>query len=172
MIENFHSHGSHAVGVDMIETDRVARVLSKHPIRFLERVYTEAERAFCRGRVPELAARFAAKEAVMKMLGTGARSVGWKEIEVLPDRRGKPLVYLYGGARRRAQVIELDAIDISLTHLLSFAMAVSVGHVREPEQIQSDAREFLLLRLRERGLLGKNEGDAPEPPGRNGIGSE
>ncbi len=67
--------------------------------RFLGRIYTAVEVAFCRGRVHELAARFAAKEAVMKALGTGARGVAWREIEVLPNHRGKPLVYLYGRAK-------------------------------------------------------------------------
>src|SRR5262249_60663441 len=112
---------AHGVGVDMIETDRVRAVLAKHPERFLSRVFTPEEVAFCRGRVPELAARFAAKEAVMKALGTGARSVGWREIEVLPDRRGKPLVYLYGGAAERAAIIGLHDIDISLSHLAGVA---------------------------------------------------
>lgn len=148
---------THAVGIDIIETDRVARVLAKHPERFIRRVYTPAETAFCRGRVPELAARFAAKEAVMKALGTGARSVAWRDIEVLPDRRGKPLVYLYGGARRRAEHIGLTAIDISLTHLASFAMAAVVCAQERPEQDPAEARERLIARLQERGLLGQDE---------------
>jgi len=137
----------------MIEIDRVAKVLARHPRRFIERVYTPEEAAFCRGRVPELAARFAAKEAVMKALGTGARSVAWRDIEVLPDRRGKPLVYLYGGAARRAETIGLEAIDVSLSHLDSFALAVVVCMAQRPEQTHAEARERLVRRLRERGLL-------------------
>jgi holo-[acyl-carrier protein] synthase len=144
---------THAVGVDMIETDRVRAVLERHPERFLERVFTPEEVAFCRGRVPELAARFAAKEAVMKALGTGARSVGWREIEVLPDRRGKPLVYLYGGAAERAATIGLHDIDISLSHLESFAVAVVVCAQEILEQEPGEARERLVARLRARGLL-------------------
>ena len=137
----------------MIETDRVRRVLERHPERFLARVYTREERAFCRGRVSELAARFAAKEAVMKALGTGARSVGWREIEVLPDRRGKPLLYLYGGAAERAERIGLEAIDVSLSHLETFAIAVVVCSQRRHEQDPAEARERLVARLRERGRL-------------------
>ena len=144
---------THAVGIDMIEIDRVARVLARHPRRFIERVYTPEEAAFCRGRVPELAARFAAKEAVMKALGMGARSVAWRDIEVLPDRRGKPLVYLYGGAAKRAETIELEAIDVSLSHLESFALAAVVCTAQRPEQTHAEARERLVRRLRERGLL-------------------
>ena len=148
---------SHAVGIDMIETDRVAAVLAKHPERFLRRVFTPAEVAFCRGRVPELAARFAAKEAMMKALGTGARSVAWRDIEVLPDRRGKPMVYLYGGAKRRAETIGLDAIDVSLTHLASFAMAAVVCAQERPEEDRVEARVRLVERLQARGLLGEDE---------------
>ena len=144
---------THAVGVDMIEIERVRRALERHPQRFLRRVYTPEEVAVCRGRVPELAARFAAKEAVMKALGTGARSVAWRDIEVLPDRRGKPLVYLYGGGLRRAEQIGLSAIDISLSHLESFAVAVVVCVAQRPEQPHAEARERLVQRLRERGLL-------------------
>ena len=144
---------THAVGIDMIEIDRVRRVLERHPERFIRRVYTPEEAAFCRGRVPELAGRFAAKEAVMKALGTGARSVAWRDIEVLPDRRGKPLVYLYGGARTRAERIGLEAIDISLSHLDSFAIASVVCTAKYPEQTHEQARERLVERLRQRGLL-------------------
>ena len=71
----------HTVGVDLIEIERIRATLDKFGDRFLKRVYTEAEVAYCRGRVPELAVRFAAKEAVMKALGTGARGVGWRDIE-------------------------------------------------------------------------------------------
>lgn len=148
---------THAVGIDLIETDRVRKVLEKHPERFIRRVYTPAEAAFCRGRVPELAARFAAKEAVMKALGTGARSVAWRDIEVLPDRRGKPLVYLYGGAKRRAEVIGLEAIDISLTHLAEFAMAAVVCTATRPESEPAEARARLVAWLQSRGLLEEDE---------------
>lgn len=144
---------THAVGVDMIEIPRVARVLQRHPRRFLDRVYTPEEVAFCRGRVPELAARFAAKEAVMKALGTGARSVAWRDIEVLPDRRGKPLVYLYGGAEARAEAIGLHAIDISLSHLADFAVAVVVSAQERREQEHDVARARLVERLRASGRL-------------------
>jgi len=151
---------THAVGIDMIEIDRVRKVLEKHPERFLRRVYTPAERAFCRGRVPELAARFAAKEALMKALGTGARSVAWRDIEVLPDRRGKPLVYLHGNAKLRAERIGLSAIDISLSHLESFAIASVVCAQEVREQEPDEARARLIDRLRARGLLNEDDGDA------------
>src|SRR5215207_8377150 len=120
---------SHATGIDVIELDRVARLLGRHPERFLARVYTAAEIAFCRGRVPELAARFAAKEATMKALGTGIRGVGWREIEVLPNRRGKPLLLLHGRAARRAEAIGLADLDVTLTTARDFAAAMVVGHM-------------------------------------------
>jgi holo-[acyl-carrier protein] synthase len=113
----------------VIELDRVARILARHPERFLQRVYTPAEVAFCRGRVPELAARFAAKEATMKALGTGVRGIGWREIEVLPNRRGKPLLLLHGRAARRAEAIGLTDLDVSLTTGRDFVAAVVVGHM-------------------------------------------
>jgi holo-[acyl-carrier protein] synthase len=94
-----------AAGIDAIEIDRVQKTLDRHPERFLERVYTPLEIAFCHGRVRELAVRFAAKEATMKALGTGIRGVGWREIEVLSDRRGKPLIYLHGRAAERAETL-------------------------------------------------------------------
>ncbi len=142
-----------AVGIDLIAISRVRHVLERHAARFLRRVYTPEEVAFCRGRVPELAARFAAKEAVMKALGTGARGVAWREIEVLSDRRGKPLVYLYGRARERAERIGLSALDVSLTHERDFAAAAVVG-LREGEADDpKESRERLVRRLKERGLL-------------------
>jgi holo-[acyl-carrier protein] synthase len=142
-----------SVGIDLLAIARVQRVLERHDGRFLRRVYTPEEVAFCRGRVNELAARFAAKEAVMKALGTGIRGVAWREIEVLPDRRGKPLVYLYGRAKARAEKIGLRGLDVSLTHEGGFAVAAVVG-VREGEPDDpQESRERLVRRLKERGLL-------------------
>ncbi len=143
---------SYAVGVDIIEIERVKKALQRHGQRFLKRIYTPVEVAFCRGRPHELAARFAAKEAVMKALGTGARGLAWREIEVLPNRRGKPLVYLYGRALERARQIGASGIEVSLTHSRQLAMA-SVVSVQENSEDAAASREWLLGRLRERGLL-------------------
>ena len=144
---------ANAVGVDIIEIERVGAVLARFGERFLTRVYSDVEAAFCRGRVSELAARFAAKEAVMKALGTGARGVTWREIEVLPNRRGKPLVYLYGRARERAERIGLSGIDVSMSHSREYAVAFVVGHAGEPERDRGGWREKLIEILRARGLL-------------------
>ena len=144
---------ANAVGVDIIEIKRVGATLARFGERFLTRVYSDVEAAFCRGRVSELAARFAAKEAVMKALGTGARGVTWREIEVLPNRRGKPLVYLYGRARERAERIGLSGIDVSMSHSREYAVAFVVGHAGEPEPDRDGWREKLIGILRERGLL-------------------
>ena len=72
-----------STGVDIIEIDRVRQVLERYGQRFLNRIFTPDEIAYCRDRAPNLAARFAAKEATMKALGTGIRGVGWKDIEVI-----------------------------------------------------------------------------------------
>jgi holo-[acyl-carrier protein] synthase len=116
-------------------------------------VYTSDEIAHCRGRVSELAARFAAKEAVMKALGTGIRGVGWRDIEVLPNRRGKPLVFLYGRGAARAERIKLRALEISLTHSKEYAIASVVGE-RELTEIEDTPRrgENALRLIREQGL--------------------
>jgi holo-[acyl-carrier protein] synthase len=117
----------HTVGVDIIEIARVASAVARWGDRFLHRVYTDKEILYCRERVPELAVRFAAKEAVMKALGTGVRGIGWKEIEVLPMRGGKPLVFLHGKARLRAEYLGLEDFAISLTHSQEFAIASVVS---------------------------------------------
>ncbi len=142
-----------AVGIDITEIDRVEAALGRFGDRFLRRVYTPMEAAVCRGRVSELAARFAAKEAVMKALGTGAKGVAWREIEVLPNRRGKPLVYLHGRAKARAEKIALDGLDISLTHDGNLALAIVVGQSRDLVAERDEWRSELAGYLRERGLL-------------------
>ena len=142
-----------AIGVDVIEIERVEAALARFGERFLRRVYTAEEAAFCRGRVHELAARFAAKEAVMKALGTGAKGVAWREIEVLPNHRGKPLVYLYGRARARAERIGLAGLDVSMSHSREYAVAFVVGQSRDLEPDRPGWRRKLIGILRERGLL-------------------
>jgi holo-[acyl-carrier protein] synthase len=142
-----------AVGVDIIEIDRVADVLARHGDRFLNRVYTPDEIVHCRGRISELAARFAAKEAVMKALGTGVRGVGGRDIEVLPNRRGKPLIFLYGRGAARAEAIELRGLEISLTHSREYAIASVVGERAMTELEDTPRRgESALGLIREKGL--------------------
>lgn len=131
------------VGVDVIEIERVRAVLRRHPERFLERVYTPGEVKHCRGRVSELAARFAGKEAVMKALGTGVRGIGWREIEILPNRRGNPLVLLHGNALKRGESLGLVTIDISLSHSRDYAVASVAGLIEGLPDWESTPRPGL-----------------------------
>ena len=115
------------VGVDIIEIDRIEDAIARWGDRFLGRVYTEAELEVCKGRTPALAVRFAAKEAVMKALGTGTNGVGWQDIEVLPNPDGKPLVFLHRGARRKSEELGMTHLDLSLSHSHHYAVASAVG---------------------------------------------
>ena len=116
-----------SVGVDAVEIHRIRATYRRFGERFLERVYTSRERERYRGRINELAARFAAKEAGSKALGTGLKGMGWRDVEVLPDPRGKPLVFLYGRARARAAELGLATFEISLTHSEDLAIAFVVA---------------------------------------------
>lgn len=116
-----------SVGVDLIELSRMARALAHARARFLQRVYTPAEQAFCRDRLDELAVRFAGKEAISKALGTGLYGISWLDMEILPDARGKPFVTLYGNALARAQELGLTEWAISLSHSDQYAVAMVVA---------------------------------------------
>ena len=115
--------------MDIIEIDRVAATLARFGDRFLQRIYTTGEIAYCRGRAPQLAARFAAKEAVMKALGTGTRGVGWQEVEVTRKRSGEPGIALHGRAATRAEKLGIDRLALSLSHSRNYAVASVVGGV-------------------------------------------
>jgi holo-[acyl-carrier protein] synthase len=80
--------------------------------------------------VPELAVRFAAKEAVMKALGTGIKGVGWREIEILNNDDGKPFVILHGQAERKAQELGLSDLSVSLSHSRDLAIAAVIGEAQ------------------------------------------
>ena len=116
------------IGIDIIETVRIKGVLDRHDQRFLGRVFTEWERAYCRRNVLHLAGRWAAKEAVSKVLGLGIRGVGWREIEIRRTPLGQPIVALHGRAEERRRALGLSApLAVSISHISDLAVAVAVG---------------------------------------------
>jgi holo-[acyl-carrier protein] synthase len=117
----------HEIGIDLIEIDRIVAVLRRHPDRFRRRILTEAEQRYCGSRVERIAGRWAAKEAVSKVLGLGVRGVGWRDIEVLPNYAGQPQVRLHGRAASRASALGLDTVSVSISHERQMAVAVAVA---------------------------------------------
>ncbi|HCP22718.1 MAG: holo-[acyl-carrier-protein] synthase [SAR202 cluster bacterium] len=115
-----------STGVDIIEIPRIKQVLDRYGQRFLKRVFTPQEIDYCRGRAPNLAGRFAAKEATMKALGTGVRGVGWKDIEVVRADSGAPSVKLHGRAASRAERLQVTEISLSISHSREYAVAFVV----------------------------------------------
>ncbi len=113
-------------GIDATDLPRVADILERYGDRFLRRVFTDGEIAYCTKRrdpIPHLAGRFAAKEAAMKALGTGqSRGVMWKDIEVVRGG-GPPRLKLHGGAARRAAEMGVQQSLVSITHSESLAFA-------------------------------------------------
>ena len=118
------------IGVDLVDVPRLGETLRRHSDRFVNRIYTEAEADYCRrgGRPLErFAARFAAKEAVMKALGTGwEKGVGFRDIEVVRGSSGQPGIRLQGEARRQAESIGVRRIDLSLSHTSAGAVAMVI----------------------------------------------
>jgi holo-[acyl-carrier protein] synthase len=125
----------YGIGVDLIKVDRLARVLERYGERFLKRVFTDREIAYCHGRahqgVYQFAQRFAAKEAFSKALGVGLRQGGirWRDVEVLPDPRGKPEIHVTGRAARLCREMSITAMHLSLTDEDNFAVAMVVLEV-------------------------------------------
>jgi holo-[acyl-carrier protein] synthase len=122
------------IGVDIIEVERVQRALTR-PLtgtRFRQRVFTETEIAYCesrgRPRYQSYAARFAAKEAVMKAMGTGwNRNVGWSEIEVVRKRGHAPAIMLHGKTARFARGCDVARIHLSISHTATLAIAYAIA---------------------------------------------
>jgi holo-[acyl-carrier protein] synthase len=115
------------LGVDITDIPRVADVFKRYGDRFLRRVFTDGEIAYCtrrRNPVPHLAGRFAAKEAAMKALGTGhSRGVLWKDIEVVRHPGSAPQLRLHGGAAARAERLNVRNSLLTITHAEALAMA-------------------------------------------------
>ena len=120
--------GPTETGIDIIETARIRGVLERHDARFVGRVYTDWEQRYCRHNVLHLAGRWAAKEAVSKVLGLGVRGVGWREIEIRRTPYGQPTVVLHGRAEaRRRQLGLAEPLSVSISHIKELAVAVAVG---------------------------------------------
>lgn len=120
-----------AHGVDLVEVSRIARMLEEHGARFEQRVFTAGELAYAADkprRAEHLAARFAAKEAALKAIGTGwAAGIAWTEVEVVSEPDGRPVLRLHGKAAELASARGLTTWAVSLTHTGTMAMASVVG---------------------------------------------
>lgn len=118
-------------GIDIIEVTRIRSMMRRHPLRFVERVFTPAEREYCRrfrNAAERFAARFAAKEAAMKALGTGLSSgIAWTDIEVAHDGDGRPIILLTGEAARVASRLGIGRLHVSLSHVKDMAVASVVA---------------------------------------------
>lgn len=115
------------VGVDIIEIDRIEQAISSWQNSFLKRVYTEAEVDICQNRAQSFAARFAAKEAIMKALGTGMWGLKWRDIEITQKTSGAPDVKLHGSAQNKARELGITSFSLSLSHSRKYAVAMVVG---------------------------------------------
>lgn len=117
-------------GVDIIEIERVRRAVERHGERFLQRIYTADELAYCGGRMESLAVRFAAKEAAVKALGTGSwrANVCWTDVEVVREASsGAPALALHNSAYDHAQALALAEWSLSLSHSRDYAVAFVVA---------------------------------------------
>lgn len=125
------------VGVDLAEVARIERMIEAHAERFLERCFTDTERAYCdanpKRRGEHYAARFAAKEAALKAIGTGwSGGVAWTDVEVVRPPDGAPTIRLSGEAARIADEMGVTGWRLSLTHGVGLAIASAVAWIGQP----------------------------------------
>ena len=149
------------LGVDIVEISRMAEILERTP-GCVERVFPEGERAYCEGKhnpTIHYATHFAAKEAVLKALGTGfAEGIGFTDVEVAHDRRGKPTAVLHGRAKEIAQengIIEIP-ISLSRTHTTAVANAIATSEATKPappEEAVSPKQQIASAFKELRGML-------------------
>jgi holo-[acyl-carrier protein] synthase len=119
-------------GIDIVETARVAKMLEDHGERFLRRCFTEGEQAYCAGnparQAEHLAGRFAAKEAILKVLGTGwSGGIAWTDAEVVREASGKPRVVLHGRCAQVAGELGITGWHLSISHTGAYATASAIG---------------------------------------------
>ena len=123
----FVPSGTTELGIDIIKVDRIRASIERFGSRFSERVLTPNERRYVRDRPETFAGRWAAKEAVSKVLGLGVRGIGWKDIEVERLPTGQPAVRLHGRAAARAEQLGMARIALSITHESDYAVAIAFG---------------------------------------------
>ncbi|MEX2183823.1 MAG: holo-ACP synthase [Chloroflexota bacterium] len=150
--------GTTELGIDIIKVDRIRATLERFGPRFSGRVLTPAEQRYVRGRPETMAGRWAAKEAVSKVLGLGVRGIGWRDIEVERMPTGQPAVRLHGRAAARAAQLGMGRIALSISHESDYAVAVAFG-------VRTEGGRFIFppdiderLDDRERSILARIEG--------------
>ena len=120
-----------AHGIDLVDCPRIEQMIDRHGERFVRRVFTDAEQAYAKANkneIEKLAGRFAAKEAVLKLIGTGWRGkIAWTNIEVINNAAGQPEVTVTGEVKRIAGELGIDHISVSITHTANFAIASAVA---------------------------------------------
>jgi len=119
--------GTTELGIDIIKVERIRHSLARFGARFSNRVLTPAEQRYVRDRPETFAGRWAAKEAVSKVLGLGVRGIGWRDIEIERMPTGQPAVLLHGRAEGRAEQLGMDRIAVSITHESDYAVAIAFG---------------------------------------------
>jgi holo-[acyl-carrier protein] synthase len=119
--------GTTELGIDIVKVERIRAAIDRFGERFSNRVLTPTERRYVRGRPETFAGRWAAKEAVSKVLGLGVRGIGWKDIEVERLPTGQPAIRLHGRAEQRAAQLGMGRIALSITHESDYAVAVAFG---------------------------------------------
>src|SRR5512134_1201006 len=119
--------GTTELGIDIIKVARIRETLDRFGERFSRRVLTERERRYVRDRPETFAGRWAAKEAVSKVLGLGVRGIGWRDIEIERMPTGQPAVRLHGRAAARAEQLGMERIAVSISHEADYAVAMAFG---------------------------------------------
>ena len=115
------------LGIDIIRVSRIKASLERFGDRFVGRVLTPTEASYVRNRPETMAGRWAAKEAVSKVLGLGVRGIGWRDIEIERLPTGQPAVRLHGRAQRRAEQLGMGRVAVSISHESEFAVAIAFG---------------------------------------------
>ncbi len=119
--------GMTELGIDIIKVDRIRASLERFGSRFTQRVLTPSEQRYVRGRPETMAGRWAAKEAVSKVLGLGVRGIGWRDIEIERLPTGQPAVRLHGRAAARAAQLGMGRIAVTISHEADYAVAMAFG---------------------------------------------
>lgn len=119
--------GAQEVGIDIIKVDRIRQAIARHGRRFAKRVLTDHEDAYVRDRPENFAGRWAAKEAVSKVLGLGVRGVGWRDIEIIRLPTGAPMCRLHDRALARADQLGMERVAVSISHEREYAVAIAFG---------------------------------------------